>query len=106
MYYRRNPTNVQTLIDFMRKMGEERAADLIVKNQDNPRLAPLIGRVADKVAERLAAKAARSSESSAPMSDREGWMELAKIVPDALGKAYPDLVEPLQKAFREEAAKH
>lgn len=105
--YRRNPTNVQTLIDFMRKMGEERAADLIVKNQDNPRLAGLINTVADKVAERLAAKAARSApESSGPMSDREGWLELAKIVPEALGKAYPDLVEPLQKAFREEAAKH
>lgn len=103
---RRNPTNIQTLIDFARKAGKERLADLIVRYQDDKDVAPLLSQVADKVAERLAAKAARSTESSAPMSDREGWMELAKIVPEALGKAYPDLVEPLQKAFREEAAKH
>jgi len=103
---RRNPTNIQTLIDFARKAGKERLADLIVRYQDDRDVAPLLSQVADKVAERLAAKAARSTESSAPMSDREGWMELAKIVPEALGKAYPDLVEPLQKAFREEAAKH
>jgi hypothetical protein len=103
---RRNPTNIQTLIDFARKAGKERLADLIVRYQDDADVAPLLSKVADKVAERLAAKAARSTESSAPMSDREGWMELAKIVPEALGKAYPDLVEPLQKAFREEAAKH
>lgn len=104
---RRNPTNIQTLIDFARKAGKERLADLIVRYQDDKDVAPLLSQVADKVAERLAAKAARSApESSGPMSDREGWLELAKIVPEALGKAYPDLVEPLQKAFREEAAKH
>jgi hypothetical protein len=105
---RRNPTNIQTLIDFARKAGKERLADLIVRYQDDADVAPLLSKVADKVAERLAAKAARSApaESASPMSDREGWMELAKIVPEALGRAYPDLVEPLQKAFREEASKH
>ncbi len=114
MRYRRNPTNLQTLIDFVRSLRSEkmdRLADLIVRYQDDADVAPVLAKVADKVVERIAAKAAReaaAAEAAAPaaLTDRQAWKRpegLAGSVGEK--KGWPgELINALKAVFAKRAA--
>ena len=108
MRYRRNPSPMEILVGLVRKTGRDRLADLIIKYQDDPDVAPLLSKIADKVAELVAAKAAREAAGVAetPLTDKQAWKRLAEIAKD-VGKAkgWPaELIRALQDVFMEKSA--
>ena len=110
MRYRRNPTNIQTLIDFARQVGEDRLADLITTYQYDSEIAPVLIRVADKVVARLAAKSVSEvpPEEAAPtdLTDRQAWKRLEGLAGSVgASKGWPkELIDALKRVFAERAA--